>query len=92
MSPLPIVTSCRICGCTDQHACVDDEVGPCWWVEPGLCSHCAEPAIVAAEYDHILSTLSPAESAFQHRMNLWAAKARVSLGRASIVDPAAFDI
>jgi hypothetical protein len=91
-SPLPVAACCRVCGCTDSHACVDDEVGPCWWVELDLCSHCAEPAIVAAEYDHILSTLSPMESAFQHRMKVWAAKARTALGRASTVDPQAFEV
>ena len=31
---------CRECGCTDQQACLDDEFGACWWVEPDLCSHC----------------------------------------------------
>lgn len=32
---------CRACGCTDDDACVDAELGPCWWVEDDLCSHCA---------------------------------------------------
>lgn len=32
-----ISQTCRICGCTDDHACE----GGCWWVEPGLCSRCA---------------------------------------------------
>lgn len=40
---LPVPRSCRQCGCTDTHACVDDR-GPCWWVEADLCSHCATPA------------------------------------------------
>ena len=31
---------CRECGCWDLAACVGDFVGPCWWVEPDLCSHC----------------------------------------------------
>lgn len=30
--------TCRVCGCTDDHACE----GGCWWVEPDLCSACAE--------------------------------------------------
>ena len=34
--------TCRTCGCTDTHACVDDR-GPCWWAEADLCSHCADP-------------------------------------------------
>lgn len=32
--------TCRECGCTDSHACMDEELGPCWWVYPDLCSHC----------------------------------------------------
>lgn len=35
------VRSCRVCGCTDDHACVDTDLGPCWWVEDDLCSHCS---------------------------------------------------
>ncbi len=27
---------CRVCGCTDDHACA----GGCYWVEPDLCSRC----------------------------------------------------
>jgi hypothetical protein len=29
---------CRVCGCTNDHACEDG----CCWVEPDLCSRCAE--------------------------------------------------
>jgi hypothetical protein len=42
---------CRVCGCTDSHACV----GGCYWVEDNLCSNCVsgnvetDPA-KAAEY------------------------------------------
>ncbi len=28
--------ACRVCGCTDDHACP----GGCWWAEPGLCNRC----------------------------------------------------
>lgn len=31
--------SCRICGCTDDQACVT-EAGPCHWVGADLCSAC----------------------------------------------------
>ena len=31
---------CRVCGCTDERACVTP-AGPCHWVEPDLCSACA---------------------------------------------------
>lgn len=30
---------CRVCGCTQNNACP----GGCSWVEPDLCSDCAEP-------------------------------------------------
>lgn len=29
--------ACRLCGCTDDHACP----AGCYWVEPNLCSACA---------------------------------------------------
>lgn len=32
--------TCRECGCTDDCACFDREIGPCRWVEVDLCSHC----------------------------------------------------
>lgn len=34
---LPHTGTCRICGCTDDHACP----GGCYWVEPNLCSACS---------------------------------------------------
>jgi hypothetical protein len=33
--------TCRVCGCTDDRACVTDD-GPCHWVAPDLCSACAQ--------------------------------------------------
>lgn len=32
---------CRLCGCTDDNACVDLLGQPCHWVEPNICSACA---------------------------------------------------
>ncbi len=32
--------ACRVCGCDALHACVDEALGPCWWVDSDLCSHC----------------------------------------------------
>lgn len=32
--------SCKICGCTENHACVTEK-GPCSWILPNLCSACA---------------------------------------------------
>lgn len=35
------VPYCRVCGCTESHACPDDGSGnPCHWVERDLCSAC----------------------------------------------------
>lgn len=31
---------CRVCGCTDDKACLDENGEPCWWVQEDLCSHC----------------------------------------------------
>jgi len=38
-----VATPCRGCGCADWMACVDSDTGQrCHWVEPDLCSACAE--------------------------------------------------
>lgn len=37
--------ACRICGCTETQACP----GGCYWVEPDLCSACAEAPL---PFDH----------------------------------------
>ena len=34
---------CRGCGCTETRACATPG-GPCYWVEPDLCSNCADAA------------------------------------------------
>ena len=35
--------TCRICGCTENNPCIDDNSGDtCSWVEPDLCSACAD--------------------------------------------------
>jgi hypothetical protein len=33
------IAKCRVCGCTEDHACLTEE-GPCYWVEDDLCSAC----------------------------------------------------
>ncbi len=38
---------CRICGCTEDNACVDPCGQTCYWAGPGLCSFCAEMAVQA---------------------------------------------
>jgi hypothetical protein len=37
------VNCCRVCGCSDDDACVVDGE-PCGWVEPDLCSGCIDQA------------------------------------------------
>ena len=32
--------ACRVCGCWELDACVNELMEPCSWVEPDLCSHC----------------------------------------------------
>jgi len=36
--------TCKICGCTDDNACIHPDFGACWWVDNTheLCSHCVE--------------------------------------------------
>lgn len=38
------VRRCRVCGCTDYDCrqCIERTGRPCYWVEDGLCSACAE--------------------------------------------------
>lgn len=43
---VPAVQRCRVCGCSNNDACVIPGAGPCWWVTPNLCSFCADPAAV----------------------------------------------
>lgn len=82
---------CRVCGCTDDHACVDPEFGACWWVEADLCSHCGEPAIVAAVYDRLHPANGPLTIMSEAMLLVWAARARAALGRATKVDPDEFE-
>ena len=42
------IRTCRVCGCTDQSACFNEDMGFCWWVGPELCSHC-DPETVAIQ-------------------------------------------
>lgn len=80
---------CRICHCTQDRACVDPVHGCCWWVEPDLCSHCGEPAIVAAQFDRLKHDANFADSI---EMVVWSLKARAALGRASAADPEIFEV
>jgi hypothetical protein len=47
---------CRICGCTDDNACIDEETGePCHWVEDDLCSNCDKNLIAAKNYSGMIN-------------------------------------
>jgi len=47
---------CRICGCSDDNACYNDDMGICWWVEKDLCSHCdAETVALHKNYIYDLA-------------------------------------
>ena len=40
-----VIGTCRVCGCTDDKACLDKDTGEaCHWVEKDLCSSCEEKA------------------------------------------------
>ncbi len=41
---------CRVCGCTNDRACVTPD-GPCYWVEPDLCSACAARPPISSRPD-----------------------------------------
>lgn len=45
--------ACRVCGCTDEHACVLDDGNTCAWAEDGLCTACVSerPEPAALLYD-----------------------------------------
>ena len=40
----PGVPVCRECGCWQEDACWNDDIGPCEWIEPDLCGFCCTPA------------------------------------------------
>jgi len=42
---------CRVCGCTDERAC-ETPAGPCFWVEPDLCSGC----LMSARLSDVVAT------------------------------------
>lgn len=52
------IIACRVCGCTETDACVNDD-GPCGWVETDLCSACvgARPMKSAPRDGRILCLL-----------------------------------
>lgn len=87
-----VARRCRVCGCTDGLACFDLDHGACWWIEPDLCSHCGEPAIVAGQYDRLIALHTPGRLMSDAIMLVWAQKARTALGRVTRTDPSAFEL
>ena len=49
---LPRPPVCRDCGCDDTHPCTTT-TGPCYWVEPDLCSACEHPAVPTLTPHHV---------------------------------------
>lgn len=49
--------TCRVCGCTDDHACATG----CSWIKPDLCSLCHEATELLAEW--LLSAVKPSVEA-----------------------------
>ena len=66
---------CRVCGCVDLRACVT-AAGPCYWVEPDLCSACAGKEYQAgrmtltAESVAVLQSMAATELSFAEWMML----------------------
>ncbi len=49
LRPMTIQRACRVCGCTNDRACIDPRTGqPCYWVRPFLCSACKQPTAQVA--------------------------------------------
>ena len=44
----PLLKTCRICGCTPEHACTTAD-GPCYWVTNDLCSGCAVNTVIGVQ-------------------------------------------
>ena len=68
MRPAPDAErACRVCGCTDAHACV----GGCHWIGADLCSECSWGGPAASRgpgpddaYDPDLDPMDPREGEF----------------------------
>lgn len=38
----PLPRACRVCGCTDELACIHADGVPCYWADDDICSVCAD--------------------------------------------------
>ncbi len=45
---------CRVCGCTEDNACVTEH-GSCHWVQENLCSVCADFSQMPAAYQEAIN-------------------------------------
>lgn len=84
--------TCRVCGCTQDRACYLEKFGPCWWVEPNLCSYCAEPAIVAELYTDIQARQAAGQPFAGLELTRWSLRAHSALLRASVVPAELFEV
>ena len=65
--PVDVDKQCRLCGCTDDNACLEPETGEtCHWVEPDLCSACS--AQVEASEEEMQSEVEPAADSLEHQI------------------------
>ena len=44
---------CRVCGCTQDNACIDPGGEPCIWIDVDLCSECADEPEVEVMLCHV---------------------------------------
>lgn len=84
--------TCRVCGCTADRACHLPEFGPCWWIEPNLCSYCAEPAIVVALFADMQRRLEAGQTFARFEIDGWSRRAYSALRRASTSPPTLFEL
>lgn len=47
----PAEVSCRVCGCTNDNACADEDGNGCSWAEPDLCSECVGKEDVSSKIE-----------------------------------------
>lgn len=85
--PVFDVRKCRVCGCTDDRACV----GGCFWVEEDLCSACQAKAEEAAKtaqeiVDGVGEKLNAVDAAVQDIAAEIGKKPRAAVGRVKLAD------
>jgi hypothetical protein len=87
---------CRVCGCTDDHACITPESGiPCSWLEPDLCSACATFTCARSSdvcpHCKVMDALAPREPSYPSciscEMLRWTVKSAVQEPEAEEAEP-----